>query len=547
VARELWQPCAVATLLSCALLGSLLAPAVTSPPSPSPAPLAAAYGPAEADVDLDRLLQERGRPYLEARARLEANPSLAAPAVATRLRRVPAPTAAEERRLLALLAGMARPEDLEVFAAQLRRDVAASHQRSPGASDESRAAAPWRAILREQGAAAVPVLTALVGDRELGSDLRALVLGDLVAVTPAEQLAPLVDLIGGGALELRLALRVALARRAQSSPTDRAALLTAVDAAIPPSEPSRKAALIGVRAALTDGPDPTFTAQAIAWALDDTAAFVVRVAALRALLARAADAVVQTSLAALAARHLDPTRRAEQASEVLGALALQGLTAAAARALVERHGLLAATAPRIASAAYNSALLASDGSWLTASQAHPWPEVRGAALTRVEGPCAAAMVKKLAQIADATARKGEAEAIVAREAIAALGRCGGDAARAALVRMLDDGDQDPERRAEAGRQLVKHHGHRGAAAVAAASARTPDVGLSIRLVRALQRSEVPPSAEVLEALCTASEAAETAAAARQAISALLAGEDAPCGARSGPERPDPEKPRVYPR
>jgi hypothetical protein len=208
----------VATLLSCALLGSLLAPAVTSPPlALRAAPPGGRLRPAEADADLDRLLQERGRPYLEARARLEANPSLAAPAVATRLRRVPAPTAAEERRLLALLAGMARPEDLEVFAAQLRRDVAASHQRSPGERDESRAAAPWRAILREQGAAAVPVLTALVGDRELGSDLRALVLGDLVAVTPAEQLAPLVDLVGGGALELRQALRVALARRAQSS------------------------------------------------------------------------------------------------------------------------------------------------------------------------------------------------------------------------------------------------------------------------------------------------------------------------------------------
>jgi hypothetical protein len=333
------------------------------------------------------------------------------------------------------------------------------------------------------------------------------VLGDLVAVTPAEQLTPLVDLIGGGALELRLALRVALARRAQSSPTDRAALLTAVDAAIPPSEPSRKAALIGVRAALTDGPDPTFTAQAIAWALDDTAAFVVRVAAAaspprpRRRRGRA-DQPRPPSRPDTSIRRAGPSRPVRCSAR----WPCKGSPPPPARALVERHGLLAATAPRIASAAYNSALLASDGSWLTASQAHPWPEVRGAALTRVEGPCAAAMVKKLAQIADATARKGEAEAIVAREAIAALGRCGGDAARAALVRMLDDGDQDPERRAEAGRQLVKHHGHRGAAAVAAASARTPDVGLSIRLVRALQRSEVPPSAEVLEALCTASEA-----------------------------------------
>jgi hypothetical protein len=537
----------VAILLSCALLGALLAPAgAPLPPSPT-APPAAAYGASEADADLERVLHERGRPYLEARARLEAAPALAAPAVAARLRRIPAPTAAEERRLLALLSGMARPEDLEMFATQLRRDVAASHKNSPGERDELRAAGPWRAILREQGAAAVPTLTALVGDRELGADLRALLLADLVAVTPPEQLAALVALVGGGALELRLALRVALARRALASPTDRAALLAAVDAGIASSEPPRKAALIGLRAGLGDGDDAAFTAQAIAWATDDTAAFVVRVAALRVLLARAAEAAVQACLNGLAAQHLDPVRRVEQASEVLGALALQGLSVAAARALVERHDLLVAAAPRIASAAYAAALLAADGSWLAASQAHPWPEVRSAALTRVEGPCAAPMVKKLAQIADATGRKGEAEAIVAREAIAALGRCGGDAARAALVRMLDDGDQDPERRAEAGRQLVKHHGSRGAAAVAAASQRTPDVGLAIRLVRALQRSEVPAGPEVREALCAASEAAETAAAARQAIGVLMAGEDAPCGERSGPERPDPEKPRVYPR
>lgn len=535
----------MAILLSCALLGALLAPAGASLPAPAaPAP-APAYGADAADADLERVLHERGRPYLEARARLEAAPAVSAPAVAARLRRIPAPTAAEERRLLALLSGMARPEDLEMFATQLRRDVAASHKGAPGTRDELRAAGPWRAILREQGAAAVPILTALVGDRELGSDLRALLLADLVAVTPPEQLVTLVALVGGGALELRLALRVALARRAQSNPADRAALRTAVDAAIADSEPSRRAALIGLRAALGD--DAAFTTQAIAWAADDATPFVVRVAALRVLLGRTPEAPVQTSLNALAMHHLDPARQAEQVSEVLGVLALQGLAVAAAQALVERHGLLTAAAPRIASAAYGAAKLAADGSWLAASQAHPWPEVRSAALTRVEGPCAAPMVKKLAQVADATGRKGEAEAIVAREAIAAIGRCGGDAARAALVRLLDDGDQDPERRAEAGRQLVKHHGARGAAAVAAASQRTPDVGLAIRLVRALQRSEPPPGPEVREALCAASEAAETAAAARQAISALMPEEAAPCGERRGPERPDPEKPRVYPR
>ena len=158
----------MAILLSCAVLGALLAPAKALPPPSTAAPTTspvAAYGASEADADLERVLHERGRPYLEARARLEAAPALAAPAVAARLRRIPAPTAAEERRLLALLSGMARPEDLEMFATQLRRDVAASHKSTPGERDELRAAGPWRAILREQGAAAVPALTALVGDR----------------------------------------------------------------------------------------------------------------------------------------------------------------------------------------------------------------------------------------------------------------------------------------------------------------------------------------------------------------------------------------------
>ncbi|HEY0134017.1 MAG TPA: hypothetical protein VGB85_08055, partial [Nannocystis sp.] len=111
--------------------------------APAPAaPVAAAtpaYGEAQADSDLETVLSARGKEYLEARARLEASAAVAAPRVAARLRRVPAPSAAEERRLLALLAGMARPEDLEMFATQLRRDVAASHQRSPGERDELRA------------------------------------------------------------------------------------------------------------------------------------------------------------------------------------------------------------------------------------------------------------------------------------------------------------------------------------------------------------------------------------------------------------------------
>lgn len=528
-------------LSSWVLIGLLLAPA------PAPAPVATPAAPvsaeAQADADLDAVLHARGREYLEARARLEAAPAIAAPRIAERLRRVPAPTVAEERRLLALLAAMARPEDLEMFAAQLRRDVAASHQLATGSRDELRAAAPWRAILREQGAAALPVLTALVGDREFSPELRALFVADMVAVTPPDRLAELVALVGAGTTELRAALRQALARRAQASEQDRVALTAAVDAAIGASEPSRRAALIGLRAGLGD--DPAFTTAALRIAEDEAAAFVVRVAALRVLLARASDAAVQTGLAGLATRHLDPARRDQQASEILGALALQGLAVDTARALVERLTLLASAAPRIASVAYASATLPADGAWLDASQAHPWPEVRSAALTRVAGPCAPTLVHKLERIADATGKRGEGEATVAREAIVALGRCGGDPARKALTGLLDDAEQDGDRRAEAARQLVKQHGRAGADAVAAALNRTGEPGLSIRLVRALQRSEAPASPAVRDALCGATEAAETAAAARQAIAALLPEEDAPCSQRKAPDRPDPLMPRVY--
>ncbi|MBK9754871.1 MAG: hypothetical protein IPO88_15495 [Nannocystis sp.] len=525
------------------LLAVLLAPpSATAPTAPAIAPTLEA---SQVEADLDAVLSERGKAYLEARARLEARPALAAPRIAERLRRVPAPTPADERRLLALLAGMARSEDLEMFATQLRRDVAASHHQTPGARDELRAAAPWRTILREQGAAALPVLTALVGDREFSPELRALLIADMVGATPPERLPELVALVGAGAPELRVALRQALGKRAQTSASERAALIAAVEAAIATGDPPRRAALIGLRAAIAADSDGEFMAAMIREAGDEAAPFIVRVAALRVLLTRAADPAVQASLQGLAARHLDPAVRERQASEILGALALQGLAGAVARGLVNRLALLAADAPRIASVAYGAADLPAGGEWLTTSQTHPWPEVRSAALARVAGPCGAPVVKQLAKIADATGRHGEAEAIVAREAIAALGRCGGEQARRALTDLLDAADQEGDRRAEAGRQLIKYFGSVGADAAAAALNRTPDTGLALRLLRALQRSDVAATPAVREALCSATEAVETAAAARQAIAALLPGEDAPCGERSTPERPDPEKPRVY--
>ena len=524
----------------------LVAPAPAAAPAPASAPVSAgeAYAAAQADVDLEIVLHERGKPYLEARARLEAHPDVVAPQVAARLRRSPAPSAAEEKRLLALLGAVARPEDLEMFAAQMRREVASSKSFTQGAGDELRVAEPWRTLLREQGAAAVPALRGLVAERAFTEDLRSLLLGDLVAVTPPAALAELVALVGAGTPALRQALRQALAKRATASPAERTALLAAVDTAVMGSEGSRKASLIGLRAALAADNDAGFTAAMIGLAEDEAAAFPVRVAAVRVLVARAGETAVQQALERLVARHLEPKMVAEQASEVLGSLAVQGLRSDGGKALIARLGLVAAAAPRVASAAYAIATLPTDGAWLDASQDHPWPEVRSAALARVEGPCAAPVLKRLSRVADATRRTSEAEAIVAREAIAALGRCGGETARKALEKLLAATDQDGDRRAEAARQLIKHHGSAGAEAVASALNREGTPSLSVRFIKALQRMTAPPSPHVREALCSATEETETAAVARQAIAALIPDEASPCGERAAPARPDPERPAI---
>src|SRR5690606_3431556 len=125
-------------------------------------------------------------------------------------------------------------------------------------------------------------------------------------------------------------------------------------------------------------------------------------------------------------------RRHEQRSEILGSLALAGLDAKPAAALVDDLQLTRAEAPRIASVAYGAANLPVDGAWLDESQRHPWPEVRAAALARVDGPCAAPILRRLR---DGTATEGpafEADPAVAREVLVALGRCGGPEAFAAL-------------------------------------------------------------------------------------------------------------------
>ena len=506
------------------------------PAEPEPEPEPAPYGVEQAQADIELVLTSRDRDYLEARARLEQRPELAAPQVAARLVAVPAPNAAEQRRLLALLSGIARPEDIGLFADAMRRDVAAAAA-SQEQGIELAAAEPWREILRAQGPAAAAALTGLVAEKNFTEELRGLLLGDLVSVTAVDRLAELIDLVGLGAPALRAALRQAIVRRARGTPGERALLLRVVDAALDGDQAARLPGLVLLRAALADAGDAASTRRAAGLAEDDGASFAARVAAIRVLVARRGDPTSQAVLERLVARHLPPERRSDQRSEILGAIALTGLDAPRAAALVERLQLTRAEAPRIASAAFGVARLAADGAWLDDSQRHPWPEVRAAALARIEGPCEAAV---LGRLRDATAAEAEPDATVAREVIAALGRCGGPTAFAALQAVVVDANQSVDRRAEAARQLVDRHGTAGADVVAAVLRSTDDLAVALRLVRALQRLTTPrpeaaapaePSAAVREALCGAVQRPELAVATRRAIRSLFPELEEPCAGR----------------
>lgn len=493
-------------------------PAVAQPP----------YGPEQAAADIGLVLTGRGKDYLQARARLELHPAVAAPLVTARMAATPAPTTAEQRRLLALLGGIARPEDIPLFAEAMRRDVAAAVKQSQEQGIELPAAEPWREVLRAQGPAAAPALTGLIAEKSFTEELRGLLIADLVAVTPADKLPELVALVGLGAPTLRAALRQAIARRAHSSANERAQLIKVVDAALDGSEPARLPGLVLLRAALGDAGDAAFTGRAAALAEDAAGEFAARVAAVRVLVARRSDPAAQDVLARLVEQHLPADKRVALRSEILGSLALAGVDATRAAALVERLQLIGADAPRVATAAFAVAALPDSGAWLDASQRHAWPEVRAAALARVDGPCSTPILRRLR---DGTATSGdtfEADPTVAREVLAALGRCGGPDAFAALQAVVVDVAQNVDRRAEAARQLVDRHGPAGADVVAAVLRGTDDLAVALRLVRALQRLEGPGTDDVRQALCAAGKRQELAQSAQRALRGLFPDLDEPC-------------------
>lgn len=456
------------------------------------------YSPAQVEADLTTLLTARGRDYLDARARLEAAPTTVAPRVAARLAETsPALAPAERQRLLALLGAFGRPEDLRAFADELRRDVAAA---TPGQALS--AAEPWRQLLKAQGLSAAPILGELAADRDLDEGTRALLLGDLIDVLPTEQVAAFVAMVGDGPATLRQALRQALIRRGRDRPDDRASLIESVDKALTEVADARKPALLGLRATLGEL-DPEFLARLASFAESPKAPFIVRVASLRLLAPAAETPAARGALTRLATANLSAPQRSDQASELLGWIALRALPDSDASQLVSSLGLLEADEPRIAAAAFTVAPLPSDGSWLASALDHPWPEVRKAAIRRVDAPCSRDQIKRLGSSAAPPEKRGESDDAVAREALRALGRCASPEAESALIRALNTKISTPLRRSEAAKQLLLIGRPKGDKAVAKAIETLGDPSLVRRLVEAA-RASTDPTPALIQSLCQVS-------------------------------------------
>ena len=432
------SPWALWTLLTIA------APAETEP----------TYAQAQADADVETIVSDSSKAYLQARGRLEAHPVVAAVALRARLDAVPAPGPSEQRRLLGVLGQLGQPEDLARFAAALRRAVVNA---DPGA-DPVEVAHPWRTLLLEQGPAATAHLQTLVGDTALPDELRAQLLTDWVGLQPADDTAELVVLVGRGQPELERELRRALADRARRDAVVRDAVIAATDAALdqalgePPvqTEAERLPALLRFRARV-GGDDPALVERLIGIARDDDARFGARVASLRGLSALPPEQTA-TPVGTLAEQQLEAAASGSQRGEVLGWLALQSLPEAHAAPLAVRFALQASDAPRLAALGFALAPPEQAAQWLPQALANPWPQVRQAALERVSGPCADATVEALSTTGSSTDEGGDTDRAAARAAVAALGRCSADKPLRAI---LVNARGDIELRAEAARQLAR--------------------------------------------------------------------------------------------
>jgi hypothetical protein len=504
-------------VLRLALLLSLFAPPASKAPpaetAPAPAP-AQTYELASAQADVETILVDRGKAYLDARARLEQHPALAAEAVITRLDAVPPPGPEKRDRLLNVLASLGRPEDLAMFGDQLRRAML-----------QDRPTELWFQLLRKQGSAATDVLIGLVGDRELSNEQRAELLEVLVELTASEQISELMAMVGRGASELQDTLRRAIIRRARANAGDRVAIASGIDAGLDAhaeeKEDVRHAQLLILRAACCDV-DDGFAARLETLVASADVSFQVRVAALDGLARLGLGAEV---LERLIREQAKPALAGSQAAEILVALALEAVPAERASALVSELDLLDAEAPRLAALGYRFATLAPDHGWIGPSQEHPWPEVRKAALTRVaeRGKCDKTTLRTLAEIAGPISEGGEKDARVGRAAVGAIGRCSDEPAFKLLRDLLEDTAVDITQRAEAARQLAEHD-PKGADFVADLLLSNAYPDLARELVVALGHA-AEPNETVRDALCRVGRANPmVASTAHESLSKLFPGE-----------------------
>ncbi|HWB74877.1 MAG TPA: HEAT repeat domain-containing protein [Nannocystaceae bacterium] len=451
------------------------------------------YDRAWADDDVVVILTDTSKAYLQARARLVANPGPGTQALIAKLEAVPPPTAAERKRLLDVLAEIGGPDNVELFAGELRRACVAAKKESQAVA----AAEVWRPLLRDLGAHAQPALVKLVADKDLPVPVRALLLDDLVEVTPAATLPQLLVLAGRGHPTLRQQLVRALRRRVRADAAERDALVAAIDAELEAAEPSRLAALVQLRTGLGDAIDDAFANKLAAMASDAQRQFPVRVAALRALGAAGDHPAAQGALDAVAVASLPATT---QAQEILATLSLQALPKARVEALARQHQLDRSPSPRLAAIGWSAVRLPAPEKWIDRALADPWPSVRVAALGRVASPCSRRSVGELTKVVGDAKAGADADAGVQRAAIDALGRCGDEAAFAALKGMLDDGDVALELSGAAARELAKNYGTKGGDAVAKVLASRPEQAYGRRLAQAL-RHTTQPSPYVKATLC----------------------------------------------
>ena len=494
------------------LLVPLFAPPTQKAQPETPAETAPSYDLTAAQADVETIIVDRGKAYLDARARLEEHPALAAEAVVGRLEATPPPGPEKRDRLLNVLASLGRPEDLAMFGEQLRRAML-----------QDRPTELWMQLLRKQGPAAADVLIGLVGDRELTNEHRAVLLEMLVELTGPDRLGELMAMVGRGSDELQDTLRRALIRRARENASDRTAIASGIDGEIDQGSPeeSRFAALLILRAACCDV-DDDFTNRLETLAGSADAVFQVRVAAIDGLTRHGLGAGV---LEKLVRDHTKAALGGSQADEILVSLALEAVPAERASSLASEFDLITADAPRLAQLGYRFAKLAPDHGWLAQSQTHAWPEVRKAALARVaeNGACSKATLETLTEISGPISKGGEKDARVGRAAVGALGRCGGAAAFKLLREIIEDTGVDITQRGEAARQLAEHD-PTGADHVAELLIDNAYPDLARELVVALGHA-AEPSESVRDALCRVGRANPmVASTAHESLSKLFPGE-----------------------